>query len=132
VTRIAKQLLVAAVALLALSACGDGGASAARSACTLQVVSNPGFNPDTAQLSELARNARVARERADLANEAAMSNDRWQVLSDASDALASFAELLEQARMDGERIADVTTPELWDQAKFASDALLAECRLALR
>jgi hypothetical protein len=126
------QVSIAIVALVAFAGCGDGGLSSARAACTLHVESQTGFNPDTALVSELAGNARLARERANLANAAAVDSDRWQVLSDASDALASFAELLVQARMDGQRIADVTTPELWDQAKYASDALLAECRLALR
>lgn len=129
-TAVAAALCTAPVLL---SGCGgDGGAATARAACLVQGQSSPGFNPETALLSELSGNARLARERSALANEAAAQDQRWQVISDASDALASFAEVLVQARMDGLAISDVTTPQMWDQAKFASDALLAECRLALR
>jgi hypothetical protein len=68
--------------------------------------------------------------RADLAEQAASLNDRWADLSDASRAIASIADLLVQARMEGVRVDAVTTPEMWDQVKYASDAFLAECARA--
>lgn len=119
-----------AIGLLAstVTACGNDGVALATQACAARGNATAGFDPQTAPLSELERNARVAGERASLAAQAASADGRWQSLSDAANALAAFAEVLRDARMDDVPISDVTTPAMWDQAKYASDAFLIECR----
>ncbi len=124
---------VVAVCLAAglLAACGGSGLEQARAACDLTgPTARPGFNPDTEPLSRLQESANAALARADLAEQAAGFDDRWSDLADASRAVASFADVLVQARMDGVTIDTVTTPAMWDQAKYASDAFLAECARA--
>jgi hypothetical protein len=116
-----------------LMGCSASGLSEAREACSIPAVeSSAGFNPDAEPISQLVAGAKVAQQRAELANEAANVNGRWSVLSEASNALVAFADLLVETRMDGLPVSDVTTPEMWDQAKFASDAFLAECKAALQ
>lgn len=128
-TTLARLLLVGLFGLT-LAACGNDGTALAAEACAPRENAASAFDPETAPLSELERNARVAGERATLAAQAAAADGRWQVLSDAANALAAFAEVLRDARMDDVSIADVTTPDMWDQAKYASDAFLIECRRA--
>lgn len=111
-----------------LVGCGSDGSDLAAEACVPTGARSVGFHPNTAPLSELERNARVAAQRASLAAQAAATDSRWQALSDAANALSAFADVLRDARMDDVPIADVTTPAMWDQAKYASDAFLIECR----
>jgi hypothetical protein len=126
--RRAIGLTVLAMASLVLVACGGDGQQFAADACAPVSSSSPGFDPESASLAELERNANVARQRAALAMQAADEDARWQALADAANALAAFASVLRDARMDDVPIADVTTPDMWAQAKYASDAFLAECR----
>jgi hypothetical protein len=125
------RILIAGSLIGLLAACGGSGVDTAREACD---VSGPqaqaGFDPETEPLSRLQQSATAAMARAELAEQAASLNDRWADLSDASRAIASFADLLVQARMEGVRVDAVTTPEMWDQVKYASDAFLAECARA--
>lgn len=122
------RVCVLGLLVLTVAACGSDGRELAAQACAPREMSGDAFDPETAPLSELERNARVASERASLASEAADADERWQVLADAANALAVFAGVLRDARMDDVPIADVTTPAMWDQAKYASDAFLIECR----
>jgi hypothetical protein len=119
------------IALMALTGCS--GAQAAKDLATQACFlpgppAQPGFNPDTADLSDLVKSASIADRRAELAEQAAERDERWQNLSDATRAIATFANVLVDARMDGVPVADATTPQMWDQAKFAQDAFQAECR----
>lgn len=114
-----------------LAACGGSAVDTARAACDVPgPQAQPGFNPETEPLSRLQESATAAMTRAELAEQAASRDDRWADLADASRAVASFADLLVEARMEGVRVDTVTTPAMWDQAKYASDALLAECARA--
>jgi hypothetical protein len=116
---------------MALTGCS--GAQAAKDLATQACFlpgpqAQPGFNPQTADLSDLVKSASIADRRAELAEQAAERDERWQNLSDATRAIATFANVLVDARMDEVPVADATTPQMWDQAKYAQDAFQAECR----
>jgi hypothetical protein len=128
--RVGLVVVIGAVAGV-LAACGGSGLELARAACDVPgPQARPGFNPDTEPISRLQESATAAWARADLAEQAAAADQRWLDMADASRAVASFADLLVQARMDGVAIETVTSPAMWDQAKYASDAFLAECNRA--
>ena len=125
------QVIVTVGVLAALTGCSGSAAAKdlASQACFLPgPIVEPGFNPDTADVSDLLASAQTALQRAELAEQAAQQDDRWQNLSDATRAIATFADVLVGARMDGVPVAEVTTPEMWDQAKYVQDAFQAECR----
>ena len=127
----AGQAFVIALVLGLVAACEGSGVDQARAACdVVGPTARPGFDPDTEPLSRLQESADAAWARAELAEEAAALNAQWADLADASRAVATFADLLVQARMDGVAVDTVTTPAMWDQAKYASDAFLAECNRA--
>jgi basic membrane lipoprotein Med (substrate-binding protein (PBP1-ABC) superfamily) len=118
-------------AIMALTGCSGTQAAKdlATQACFLPgPVAEPGFNPETADLSDLVESASIAKRRAEIAEEAAQQDERWRNLSDATRAIATFANVLVDARMDGVPVTDATTPQMWDQAKYAQDAFQAECR----
>lgn len=122
-----------AVALL-LASCSTGGEQAradARASCEMPAPEAPNFDPQQADLGLLAELASTARARADLAERAAGSDENWQALADAARALAAYAERILEVRQEGGVVADVLTPEMWDQVKLASDAFMVECRAAL-
>lgn len=130
-TRIAVALLAAA---LVLTGCGSDeqeqqARELARQTCAYPVPAAPSpFDPETTPLETLIDLAVVARARAGLAEQAAAADPRWQALSDASTAIAVYAELLRGIRLAGEDVATEMPREVWDQVKFASNAFLAECR----
>lgn len=114
-----------------LAGCAASGLDEARAACSVPgPVAEPGFDPERTPLESLVGAAAAANRAANLAAEAARINGRWETLADASRAVAVFAGVLVDARMAGEPISSVTTPQMWDQAKFAADAFAAECRAA--
>lgn len=91
----------------------------------------PNFDPDTADYALLVTLADVARQRADLAQRASEADDWWQVLADATAVLASAAERIEEIRRTGGAVSDQLPPAVWDQIKYASDAVVVECRRAV-
>jgi len=126
-----SRIVIAGSLIGLLAACGGSAVETAREACDVSgPQAQPGFNPETEPLSRLQQSATAAMKRAELAEQAASMDDRWADLADASRAIASFADVLVQARMEGVRVDTVTTPAMWDQAKYASDAFLAECARA--
>jgi len=132
-TGFASRIAIAMSCALLVAGCANSGASDAREACSVPAVaSSAGFNPDTEPLSRLVASADVAQQRATLAGKAAEADARWTVLAEASFTLSAFADLLVETRMNGEEVSAVTTPDMWDQLKFASDAFLAECRAAMK
>lgn len=131
----ARPLMTFGVAALLLAGCSgedvEGGAELARAACDYPAPATPGFDPDEAELALLIELDQVAGARADLAAEAAGLDDRWQVLADAATALAAFASRIREIRSDGGSVTEQTTPAMWDQVKYASDAFILECRPAV-
>lgn len=127
-----RLLATAAVSVMLLAGCSGedvaGGAELARASCEYPAPSTPAFNPDTADLALLVELDQVAGARSDLAARAAGLDDRWQPLSDAATALASFAGRVREIRSDGGSVAEETTSAMWDQVKYASDAFILECR----
>ncbi len=132
--RTSSLAAVTVVAMMALSACGSSADDARRdaaAACTLPAPETPNFDADTADYALLLELADVARERADIAQRAADGDAAWQVLADASGLLASAASRIEEIRRTGGTVADQLPAGVWDQIKYASDALVVECRAAL-
>ncbi len=126
--------VVAVVAMGTVSACGfsaDDARRDAAAACTLPAPETPNFDADTADYALLLALADVARERADIAQRAADQDASWQVLADASGLLASAASRIEEIRRTGGTVADQLPAAVWDQIKYASDALVVECRVAV-
>ena len=123
--------LAGVLVLTAGCASGDAeqAAALARQSCLYSVPDVPSpFDPVTADQPVLDELSLVMRERADLAVAAAEKDDRWTPLADAAVAIAAVAELLRGIRASGESVAEQMPPAVWDQAKFASDAFLLECR----
>lgn len=132
--RTSSLAAVTVVAMMALSACGASADDARRdaaAACTLPAPETPNFDADTADYALLLALADVARERADIAQRAADQDASWQVLADASGLLASAASRIEEIRRTGGTVADQLPAAVWDQIKYASDALVVECRAAV-
>lgn len=126
--------LAAAGALLLLAACSSGQDQAridARASCAMPAPEAPNFDPQQAEVSLLVELATTARARADLADQAAGADGRWQALSDASRALAAYAERILEVRQAGGIVAEAIPADVWDQVKLASDAFTIECRAAL-
>jgi ribosome-binding ATPase YchF (GTP1/OBG family) len=123
-----------AVALLltACSAAADQARSLAAEACTLTGPETPNFDADVADYELLLTLAEVAQERADRAQRAADQDARWQVLADATALLAVSASRIEEVRRTGGTVSEEVPAAVWDQIKYASDALVVECRAALR
>ena len=122
-----------AAVLAGVTACGSGerdvAMDLARQSCLYPVPDVPApFDPATTDQGLLDELAAVARARADLASEAATKDERWTALSDAAVAIAAVAELLRGIRASGESPAESMPAGVWDQAKYASDAYLIECR----
>jgi len=127
-----------------LSACSMGAdkdveaKGLAVQACTSETVqSREGFNPNASTPSELATLANMALVRSQLAGQAAVLNERWLLLSEASAAIAVFAQqLLEQrVKYDAGETASAEgsiSSSMWDEYKSASNAYLAECRYVLK
>jgi hypothetical protein len=112
-----------------LFGCTPGGLDTARAACAVErPPATTGFDPEREPLGSLLEAASAAQEAAVLAEQAASQNDRWSILADASRAIASFADVLVAARMEGVAIDEATTPLMWDQAKLATAAFADECR----
>jgi hypothetical protein len=140
VTNASRSLLcvvaVVVASVVALAGCSSEDPAQAladaTSACSAEAPDLPaGFDVRTAsadQLSELAASAASRKARAE---QAAVADDRWQVLADAAAAISSFAGVLRDARATGREIDAAVTPEMWDQYKYASDAFVLECRDAL-
>lgn len=132
--RTSSLAAVTVVAVMVLSACGSSADDARRdaaAACTLPAPATPNFDADTADYALLLALADVARERADIAQRAADQDASWQVLADASGLLASAASRIEEIRRTGGTVADQLPASVWDQIKYASDALVVECRAAV-
>lgn len=79
----------------------------------------------------LADLSKTAQLRADLAAEAAALDARWQALSDASSAIAAYADRIREIRRDGGLVAELMPLAVWEQVKYASDAFVLECRTAV-
>ena len=124
-------LLVAALVLSSCSSSGEQALADARATCEMPSPSAPNFDAQLADLSLIAELAQVARSRADLSDRAAAADDRWQVLADASGALAAYAERILEVRQAGGVVAEALPAEVWDQIKYVSDAFTIECRAAL-
>lgn len=125
--------LALAGVLMVTAGCASGdaeqAADLARQSCLYAVPDVPSpFDPATADQQVLDELAVVMRERADLAGAASEKDERWAPLADAAVAIAAVAELLRGIRASGESVAEKMPPAVWDQAKFASDAFLLECR----
>jgi hypothetical protein len=97
-------------------------------ACTYPAPEAPNYDPQQADLTLLEELSATAAARADLAANAASMDERWAVLSEASNLLAAAAARILEIRTDGGVVADEMTPEVWDQIKYASDAFVVECR----
>ena len=127
------RALVASVALagVLVSGCSDGTDEArdlARQACEYPAPEAPGYDPQTADLALLADLDATAQARADLAEQAAALDERWQPLSDAAAALAAFASRIREIRREGGVVAEEMPSAVWEQVKYASDAFILECR----
>jgi hypothetical protein len=117
------------VAVLLVGCSGTSGREQAQAACAVEAPpASSGFDPEREPLSSLLEAASAAQEAAVLAEQAASQSDRWSILADASRAIASFADVLVAARMEGVAIDEATTPLMWDQAKLATAAFTDECR----
>lgn len=130
----ASLALVAVIGSVALAGCtsaADEARDLAGQACALPAPEAPNFDPDTADYGLLVTLADVARQRADLAQRAAEADDWWQVLADATAMLASAAERIEEIRRTGGAVSEQLPPAVWDQIKYASDAVVVECRRAM-
>ena len=130
-----------ALALLCVSlgACSLGADNEAEArqfavqACTPEAVqSKEGFEPNVVAVSELSRLADTATRRSEWAGQAAALNERWLLLSDASNAIAVFAQRLLEVRLEGDVTDESISSDMWDQYKTASNAYLAECESALK
>jgi len=131
VSAIGALALTGVLMVTAACASGDAGQAAdlARQSCLYAVPDVPSpFDPATADQQVLDELAVVMRQRADLAGAASEKDERWAPLADAAVAIAAVAELLRGIRASGESVAEKMPPAVWDQAKFASDAFLLECR----
>jgi hypothetical protein len=127
---------MAAACVIALSGCSSEdparALSDATSACSLEAPELPrGFDVRAATANQLSDLVASAADRKARAEQAAIADDRWQVLADAAAAISSFAGVLRDARATGRAVDDVVTPVMWDQYKYASDAFVLECRGAL-
>lgn len=125
-------VIALALGAMLMTGCSDQSAEQAadlaRQSCEFPAPSTPGFDPDTADLGLLVELDQVATTRADLAEQAASIDDRWQPLSDAATALAAYAGRIREIRSDGGPVSEQMTPMMWDQLKYASDAYILECR----
>jgi hypothetical protein len=125
-------LVLVAIMLAGCSgADGEQAQELARQSCEYPAPEAPNFDAQTAAPELLAELANAARTRADLAEQAAGLDERWQPLSDAATALAAYAERIREIRRDGGIVADEMPAEVWDQVKYASDAFILECRAAV-
>lgn len=127
-----------------LSACSTGADTEVEAkglavqACTSESVqSREGFNPNASTPTELATLANTALVRSQFAGQAAVLNERWLLLSEASAAIAVFArQLLEQrVKFDAgetDSAEGAISSKMWDEYKSASNAYLAECRYVLK
>lgn len=127
--RITTALIGLMVVLLAgCSSSSDEAREQARLACTYPAPEAPNYDPQKADLTLLQDLSATAEARADLAANAASLDERWAVLSEASNLLAVAASRILEIRTDGGVVADEMTPAVWDQIKYASDAFVVECR----
>ena len=127
--RVTIPLVGLMVAVLAgCSSSADEAREQARLACTYPAPEAPNYDPQRADLALLQELAATAEARAELAASAASLDERWAVLSEASNLLAAAASRILEIRADGGVVADEMTPEVWDQIKYASDAFVVECR----
>lgn len=100
-------------------------------ACTYPAPDAPNYDPQQADLTLLRELAATADARASLAADAAALDERWAILSEASNLLAAAAGRRLEIRAEGGVVADEVTAEVWDQIKYASDAFILECRPVL-
>lgn len=128
-----------AILCLSIGACSDGGENTLEAkelairACTTEATqSREGFNPQAASVSELSKLAETAQRRSELADQAAALNERWLLLSEASAAIADFAQELLQLREEGATNNGAISLSMWDDYKAASNAYLAECQSAVK
>lgn len=104
----------------------------AAQACSVTAESpQTGFDPQTERIEELSVLADAASTKSQLAEQAAEADERWMVLSEASAAISAFAQVLLDARIEGEQTDQAISPAMWEQYKTASNAFLAECQFAL-
>ncbi len=129
---------------LSLSACSTGADKEGEAkdlvvqVCTSESVhSREGFNPNASTSTELATLANTALVRSQLAGRAAVLNERWLLLSEASAAIAVFAQQLLEQRItsdigETDSAQGLISSSMWDEYKSASNAYIAECRYALK
>ncbi len=135
-----SKVLLGAVfcSVVLLSGCGQGstdsaeGLELAASACQLQAqTTSTAFDPQEISVSDLALLDEVATQKTVLSEQAAELDDRWMVLSEASAAISAFAARFLEVRIDSGQVDEAISPEMWEQYKTASNALIAECSSAL-
>lgn len=124
-------LAMVAGVLVACSNSAEEARAQVRAACTVPAPDAPGYDPQQAGLALLEQLAQTARTRADIAEQAALLDERWAVLSEASNLLAAAADRVLEVRRSGGVVAEEMPPAVWDQIKYASDAFLLECRTVL-
>ena len=123
--------LLCGLAVAGCSSSADEARSVAREACEYPAPEAPNYDPQIADITLLQDLAATARARATLAARAAELDERWAVLSEASNLLSAAADRILEIRRQGGAVVDEVTPEMWDQIKYASDAFVVECRPAI-
>lgn len=122
---------VVGLMLLVVAGCSSSSDEArvqALRACTHPAPDAPNYDPQQADLTLLRELSATADARATLAADAASLDERWAILSEASNLLAAAAGRILEIRAEGGVVSDEVTAEVWDQIKYASDAFIIECR----
>lgn len=130
--RIATPLIGLLLLLVAgCSGASDEARAQALKACTYPAPEAPNYDPQQADLALLRELSSTAEARARLAFDAASLDERWAVLSEASNVLAAAAARILEIRAEGGVVSEEVTAQVWDQIKYASDAFIVECRPVL-